>query len=589
MKGTVSNTVALWVALAVFGAGLAYRASAWFRHGLASSPRSATASRLAAAARGSVGTLLSGRILAVIGGVARDVLLQRRIRKLGTARWLAHEFMFAAFLALLLMHALGTVLTARLFPAYLPTLNPFLALRDVFGLVLLVGVAIAAYRRFVLQVPRRTSRPSDSYAIAIVGLILVSGVLLEAVKIGSYARFQSMVREYATDADEAPLEAYWTREMGTVPPTLAADPALAARGREIHEQSCAGCHSRPQAAFVGYATAALLRPVSARLDALGAPRILWLIHFYSCLVALALLPFTKMFHLFATPLSLVVNAALARGKATPLNAATKQMIELDACTHCCACSAQCSMAMVSDAVGNGMVLPSEKVSALRALASGRDLGASELRTLQEGVCLCTGCDRCTVSCPSGIDLLGLWLSAKEALLARGEPEYALLSPLSLRRRLLEPEMGPAAYRGPVERPRQAIAAHFGFAGLADPSSTLAPGDDRPWSALRHSLQASTVAGCFGCKTCSTACPVVRSFEDPQKTLGLLPHQILYAARLRLWGLVLGSNMLWDCLGCYQCQEHCPQGVGVTDVMYELKNIAIAQAGAARRAETEARS
>ncbi len=585
------HTAALWVALAIFGAGLAYRASAWFRHGFGAGARGTTgASRLAAAARGTAGALLSARALTVVGSFVQDVVLQRRIRRLGAARWLAHECMFVAFVALLLMHALGSVLTARLFPGYQPTLNPYLALRDLFGAVLLVGLAIAAYRRFVLEVPRRETRPSDSYAIAIVGLILVSGVLLEAVKIGSYARFGSMVREYASDADEAPLAAYWASEMGTVAPAPAesASPALAARGREIHAQSCAGCHSRPQAGFVGYATAALLRPVSSRLDAMGAPRILWLVHFYACLAGFALLPFTKMFHLFATPLSLAVNAVAARGKLAPANAATKQMIELDACTHCCTCSARCSMAMASDAVRNGTVLPSEKISALRALASGRDLATSELCTLQEGVCLCTGCDRCTVSCPSGIDLLGLWLSAKEALLEKGEPEYALLSPLSLRRRLMEPELGPAAYWEPVERPRQAIAAHFGFAGLADPSSALAPGDDRPWSALRRSLQASTVAGCFGCKTCSTACPVVRSFEDPQKALGLLPHQMLYAARLRLWGLVLGSNMLWDCLGCYQCQEHCPQGVGVTDVMYELKNMAIAQAGAARPAEAGAR-
>jgi heterodisulfide reductase subunit C len=33
-------------------------------------------------------------------------------------------------------------------------------------------------------------------------------------------------------------------------------------------------------------------------------------------------------------------------------------------------------------------------------------------------------------------------------------------------------------------------------------------------------------------------------------------------------------MLWACLGCYQCQDHCPQGVRITDVFYELKNIAI---------------
>jgi heterodisulfide reductase subunit C len=52
-------------------------------------------------------------------------------------------------------------------------------------------------------------------------------------------------------------------------------------------------------------------------------------------------------------------------------------------------------------------------------------------------------------------------------------------------------------------------------------------------------------------------------------------------------------MLWDCLGCYQCQELCPQGVAVTDVMYQLKNVAIAQAaglaGADRPAAAPARA
>jgi len=33
-------------------------------------------------------------------------------------------------------------------------------------------------------------------------------------------------------------------------------------------------------------------------------------------------------------------------------------------------------------------------------------------------------------------------------------------------------------------------------------------------------------------------------------------------------------MLWDCVTCYQCQEQCPQGVKVTEVLYELKNLAI---------------
>jgi heterodisulfide reductase subunit C len=45
-------------------------------------------------------------------------------------------------------------------------------------------------------------------------------------------------------------------------------------------------------------------------------------------------------------------------------------------------------------------------------------------------------------------------------------------------------------------------------------------------------------------------------------------------RLQLRELALGSRMVWDCVTCYQCQEHCPQGVEVADILYELRNEAV---------------
>ena len=541
--------------------------------------------RIGAAMRGTASAMFGPRAPAILGALFLDVLLQRRILRRSVPRWLAHMALSGAFVALLLMHALGQVLTVRVFPGYQPTLDPFLFLRDLFGAVLLAGVLAVAYRRWVLKVPRRDTRPSDTRAVLIVGLVVVSGVLLEAVKIGSYAKFRSMVAEYGDASEEAPLAAYWAERMGTVAPGGARSPELVARGREVHEASCAACHSAPRAGFVAYAVATALPPISSRLDDAGATRFLWGLHFFACLVGLVYLPFSKLFHLFVTPLSLLVNAAAARGKLSPANAATKQMIELDACTHCCTCSARCSMAVAADVVGNAGVLPAEKISALKDLATGRELDVRRLRTIQQGVCLCTSCARCTAACPSGIDLVGLWTSAREALLARGEPEYALLSPLSARRALIRDDLDPTAYRNAVERPRRAIAEQAGFAAQADRAATLVPGDGRLWAALRGSADAGTVGSCFGCKTCTTACPVVREHADPQQALGLLPHQVMYSARLGLTGLVLGARMLWDCLGCYQCQELCPQGVGVTEVFYRLKNLAIAQApgeAAARR-------
>jgi len=50
-------------------------------------------------------------------------------------------------------------------------------------------------------------------------------------------------------------------------------------------------------------------------------------------------------------------------------------------------------------------------------------------------------------------------------------------------------------------------------------------------------------------------------------------------RLGMTELALGSRMVWNCTTCYQCQEHCPAGIRVTDVLYDLRNQAYAQMSA----------
>ena len=89
-----------------------------------------------------------------------------------------------------------------------------------------------------------------------------------------------------------------------------------------------------------------------------------------------------------------------------------------------------------------------------------------------------------------------------------------------------------------------------------------------------SADARTFHVCFSCKTCSNACPVVANYDDPEGALGLLPHQIMRACALGLRELAFRAEMLWRCLTCYQCQELCPQGVRVADVLYELKTLVV---------------
>jgi heterodisulfide reductase subunit C len=108
----------------------------------------------------------------------------------------------------------------------------------------------------------------------------------------------------------------------------------------------------------------------------------------------------------------------------------------------------------------------------------------------------------------------------------------------------------------------------------DEALFLTPADRGFQSGLILSAQAGTFSACFGCETCTTVCPVVGNYDNPKEALGLLPHQIMHACGLGVRDLAFGSNMLWDCITCYQCQEQCPQGVCITDVLYELKNLAI---------------
>jgi heterodisulfide reductase subunit C len=47
--------------------------------------------------------------------------------------------------------------------------------------------------------------------------------------------------------------------------------------------------------------------------------------------------------------------------------------------------------------------------------------------------------------------------------------------------------------------------------------------------------------------------------------------------MALYGLrekVLGSEFIWLCSNCYACQERCPQGVCITELMTVLKNMAV---------------
>jgi heterodisulfide reductase subunit C len=572
--------VLLYTSLGIFVLGLIYKISTWFtwKVGLLSEDIT-TATRFFAAIKGALGVIFSAKILTVVKVFILDVLCERRILKEDALRWLMHMLIFYGFMLLLLMHALDNFFSEQLFSDFYPTVNPFMFLRDLFGLLVIAGVAIALYRRFIMKIPRLKTNSMDHYAIIIVAVIMISGILLEGAKIISHGEFQSMVEEYGDLDDEeeiAALESFWVAEFGVVSPNVKApfDEEILAQGRETHEAVCADCHSAPQWAFTGYAAGKVLSPMALTLDKIGGVDILLYIHFLACFVGLAYLPFSKMFHIIASPLSLIANAVMDLEKSDPANIATRQIMELDACTHCGTCTTRCSVGVTSELFKNASILPSEKIAAIKALASGKELGEQEIRHLQEGVYLCTNCHRCTDVCPVGINLQELWFNVRETLLKKGYPEFLTLTPFSYYRGINSGRMTEAQYLLPLKTAKGAIEDACrqidAEGGVVPPTKW----GDRAKKQLKITSDADTFSHCFSCTTCSTVCPVATNYGNDLEILGMVPHQMMQAVILGTPELVYRSGMLWDCLGCYECQQHCPQGVHITDIFYALKNLAI---------------
>jgi heterodisulfide reductase subunit C len=77
-----------------------------------------------------------------------------------------------------------------------------------------------------------------------------------------------------------------------------------------------------------------------------------------------------------------------------------------------------------------------------------------------------------------------------------------------------------------------------------------------------------IVRCFACGTCSASCPV-RQANDRFN-----PRRIIHMVLLGLKDEVLSDDFVWLCAGCFSCQERCPQGVKIGDLMTALRNIAV---------------
>jgi len=563
--------ILLGLAVLICLVGLIFRLSIWFSQAIRPSTSTLSiGSRIGAAVQGIFGTFFSSGILQVVKSIFVDLLFQKRILDKNALRWIAHTLIFVGFILLFLMHALGSTVSESLFSDYQPTLNPFLFLRNLFGVMVLAGVAIAVFRRISLKPKRMRTSPSDWAALIFVGMIIFSGMLLEGAKMSSFTTYQRMVDDNAAFSDEGDaqaLEAFWVAENGLVSPNVTQPPEaeLVARGREINEESCIYCHASNRSAFAGFAVAKISRLFAAGVGDATAVTMFWYLHILICLSFLAWLPFSKMFHIIAAPVSLIIKRVTGDEMDEPANVLNNRMIGLSACTHCGTCSLECSSGMFYETFQNDFILPSEKVQYLKKFAAGKEHDPEIIKRMQEGLYVCTSCDRCTNVCPSGINLKELFISSRYSLLDDGRPEATMLShfsfPLSLAQNFVDDHL----------KALSKVTTLFknSFQHLTDLTSPITLGKSTDFGN-------NSFKGCYSCQRCTNICPVVRSYDDPTEALGMLPHQIMFSLGIGNIELATGAQMIWSCSTCYLCQEHCPNQVELCDIFYNLKNRAISK-------------
>ena len=572
-------TLALYISLTIFVLGILYKMSRWFRLGLTTQDRNiGTWEKLSAVIR-SIGSAFWGiSVLVMFRTFFLDVLLLRRSFNVDKYRWIMHMFIFWGFILLLLMHALENFISEPFLPGYMSTLNPYLFLRDFFGIMVIAGIIMALYRRFAMTKPRLHTKPMDVVTIVILVVIIFSGFFLKGSKIASQSEFMSMVESYSHiygyEEEVESLESYWVEKFGLISPEVEApfSQETLSEGKELHDLYCAHCHSSSHWALLSYGTSKLTYPVTRSSDGSMLVSFFWYLHILAAFAGLAWIPFGKMFHMLISPLTLLVASSVSK-KTNPASRAVRRVMELDACTRCGTCSERCSVGVAFESIPNLNILPSEKLLALRTVAEGKEISENQLRALIEGLVVCTTCMRCTDVCPVGINLQDVWTAVREDLLAGKLVEPYVLSQLSLSDILKEMGSDETATETPRSAARELLSENYPVVPRDVPLVTT-PGRKN----LEHILpqyQEISFNYCFSCKTCTSACPIPDYFEKPGQELGLFPHQIIHATVLGLDKLVPSSRMLWACLGCYQCQEQCPQGVRVADIIYAHKQAALA--------------
>jgi heterodisulfide reductase subunit C len=87
--------------------------------------------------------------------------------------------------------------------------------------------------------------------------------------------------------------------------------------------------------------------------------------------------------------------------------------------------------------------------------------------------------------------------------------------------------------------------------------------------IDSTLDGERLVHCLQCGSCGGSCP---SGADMQYT----PRALIAMINAGDRDVVLAANTMWACVSCYLCTTRCPQNIPITEIIYTLKRMSIAE-------------
>lgn len=264
-------------------------------------------------------------------------------------------------------------------------------LMDLFGLMAMIGIGMAAYKRYIDKPDHEDYTFDDAFLLILVLLILFTGFVLEGLRI------------YTTNDPWA----WWS----------------------------------PVGLFFSAVTQ--ISGLSV-LSALNVHVFLWYFHMLLAFGFIAYVPYSKLFHMFASSLNIFLKSSSPIGGLSPVDKISKevrnlgaarledftkkQILELDACIFCGRCQKGCPANISGAPLSPSVVIRNLKRHSIEKNSFFRSRGKTFNHSIidkvisKETLWSCTTCGLCEDKCPIQIEHIKRIVDMRRSLITEG-PDY----------------------------------------------------------------------------------------------------------------------------------------------------------------------